>query len=86
MFELEAEMAANKAEMNAIKAEMPKLKSAYANSLAIRNRFFSSFLRDHHPTQYTPGEHKKRAQAITLPIIGLHSSTPTSIPMPFVPM
>lgn len=41
--------------------EMPKLKSAYANSIAIRNRCFSSFLKDHHyPAQYTPGEHKKR--------------------------
>ena len=45
----------------ALEAEMPKFKSAYANSLAIRNRFFSSFLRDHHPAQYTPGEHKKVA-------------------------
>lgn len=43
-----------------IEVEMPKLKSAYANSLAIRNRFFSSFLRDHHPAEYTPGEHKKK--------------------------
>ena len=51
VFELEAEM-------TAIKAEMPKLKSAYAKSLAIRNRFFSSFLRDHHPAQYTLGVHK----------------------------
>lgn len=44
----------------ALEADVPRSKATYAHSLAIRNRFFSSFLRDHHPAKYTPGEHKKK--------------------------
>ena len=50
-----------------LEAEMPKLKSAYAKRLAIRNRFFSSFLRDHHPAQYTPGVHKNGRKPSSTP-------------------
>ena len=38
----------------ALESDVPKSKATYAHSLAIRNRFFSSFLRDHHPAKYTP--------------------------------
>ncbi|MCJ1346486.1 hypothetical protein MMC31_004703, partial [Peltigera leucophlebia] len=58
--EVKDRVAALETEMAAVAVEMPKWKSAYANSIAIRDRFFSSFLRDHHPAQYTPGEHKKK--------------------------
>lgn len=44
----------------ALKTDMPKLKATYAHNLAVRNQFFSSFLRDHQPAKYTPGEHKKK--------------------------
>lgn len=43
------------AEITRITAEMPKLKSAYIKNLAIRNRFFSFFLRDYYPAQYILG-------------------------------
>lgn len=46
------------AEIIAIKAEIPKLKSTYVNSLIIKNRFFSLFLRDYHLAQYTSNKYK----------------------------
>ena len=37
-----------------------RMEATQAHSLAIRNRFFSSFLRDYYPDKYTPGEHKRK--------------------------
>ena len=49
-----------KGRVAALEADVPKSKATYAHSLAIRNWFFRSFLRDHHPAKYTPGKHKKK--------------------------
>lgn len=39
--------------LSSVEAEIPKWSATYQHSLAIRDRFLSSFLRDHYPAQYT---------------------------------
>lgn len=42
--------------------EISQLMISLRHSLSIRDRFFGAFLRDHIPSKYSSGEHKKKVK------------------------